>query len=48
MAALTLTVALPLMLLVVVSVAVAVWLPDVTNVTPLVKVWTPLSDPVKV
>ena len=26
-----------------VSVAVTVWVPAVTRVTPLVKVWTPLS-----
>ena len=28
-----------------VSVAVTVWEPAVTRVTPLVKVWTPLSPP---
>jgi hypothetical protein len=38
----------PVIELVTVSVAVTVWLPTVARVTPLVKVWTPLSAAVKV
>ena len=40
--------AVPVMVLVTVSVAVTVWLPAVTRVTPLLKVWTPLSPATKV
>src|SRR3989442_15744334 len=46
-AALTVTLALPVMLLVTVSVAVTVWLPAVTKVTLLLKVWAPLSPDTK-